>query len=120
MTKPTKSAVARPRGRPSASANAAAGGTTLVFRPDGKGRITLGKLAEGVSGYTATVSADGELHLVPHVEIPAREMWIFENPAVLMAIQQGMQQSREGAVVERDFSQFASDDDAVDDDSLDE
>ena len=115
MPKPTTSAVVRPRGRPRASqTNALQEAPTVIIRPDSKGRITLGKLATGVSGFMVEVGPEGDLHLVPQIEIPAREKWIFENPEVLASIQRGMQQSRDGAVVEADFSQYATDDDADD------
>jgi len=41
------------------------------FRPDSKGRITLGKLAEGVSSYRARRQKDGRIVLEPFVEVPA-------------------------------------------------
>lgn len=43
------------------------------LRPDSKGRITLGKLAEGVSSYRARRQKDGKILLEPFVEIPADE-----------------------------------------------
>ena len=43
------------------------------LRPDSKGRITLGKLADGVSSYRARRQADGKIVLEPFVEIPADE-----------------------------------------------
>ena len=87
--------------------------STTIYRPDSKGRITLGRLAKGVSGFMASVGEEGDLHLVPLIEIPAREKWIFENPDILTAIQVGMKQSRDGHVVECDFSQFAAKDDEM-------
>ena len=50
------------------------------LRPDAKGRITLGKLAEGVSSYRARRQKDGKIVLEPFVEIPAEERWLYENP----------------------------------------
>src|SRR6476469_8752875 len=49
------------------------------LRPDSKGRITLGKLADGVSSYRARRQADGKIVLEPFIEIPADERWLYEN-----------------------------------------
>ena len=82
-------------------------GKPFLVRPDGKGRITLGAVARGVSGFVVSKDAEGTLTLVPQMEIPAREIWIWQNPSVMQALTEGMQQSRDGKVVEVDFSQFA-------------
>ncbi|MEK7661086.1 MAG: hypothetical protein AAB680_03490 [Pseudomonadota bacterium] len=42
------------------------------LRPDAKGRITLGKLAEGVSSFRATIGENGTIVLEPFAEIPTR------------------------------------------------
>ena len=36
-----------------------------MVRPDAKGRITLGHLAKGVSGYTVTETSDHKIILAP-------------------------------------------------------
>lgn len=43
----------------------------LTIRPDAKGRITLGRLARGVSSFRATTDAMGRIILEPYTEIPA-------------------------------------------------
>jgi hypothetical protein len=53
------------------------------LRPDSKGRITLGKLADGVSSFRARGQADGKIVLEPFVEIPADERWLYENRKAL-------------------------------------
>lgn len=70
--------------------------TTAVLRPDTKGRISLGKLAYGVSGFA--INADDPHHIVltPLVEIPAREKWLFENPDALNRVQEGLKQASKG------------------------
>lgn len=50
-----------------------------ILRPDTKGRITLGKLAENISGFEVTVE-NGKIILEPLVEIPARELQSCKNP----------------------------------------
>ena len=42
-----------------------------TVRPDAKGRITLGRIAEGVSSYIITQDKNNRIILEPQVEIPA-------------------------------------------------
>ena len=82
----------------------------LTIRPDSKGRITLGKLARGVSSFQATLDAEGRIILEPYAEIPAREKWLFENKSALTAVREGLEQSTQGKVRTRgSFAQFAND-----------
>lgn len=82
----------------------------LTIRPDAKGRITLGRLARGVSSFQATLDAEGRIILEPYAEIPAREKWLFENPTALSAVREGLEQSAQGKVRMRgSFAQFAND-----------
>lgn len=78
-----------------------------VVRPDGKGRIYLGSITEGVSGYLLSRDNEGTITLIPQVEIPAREIWLWKTPGVYQAIQEGLEQSRNGQVSEMDFSAYA-------------
>ncbi len=90
------------------SANKEALGTTV--RPDSKGRITLGKLAKGVSSYRVELQPDQSLVLTPMAEVPAYEKWLWENPKALEAVKQGLKESTEGqAKLAGDFSQHAPD-----------
>lgn len=50
-----------------------------MVRPDSKGRITLGRLAQGVSGFSVIKDENNRLILEPYAEIPAREKWLFDN-----------------------------------------
>ena len=83
-----------------------------VVRPDSKGRITLGSLTKGISSFVVVKDKDGRLTLEPYKEIPAREAWLFENPAALDKVRQGFADAAAGRLHDRgDFSQFAEDDD---------
>ena len=68
-------------------------------RPDSKGRITLGKLAEGVSSYGIRVESHGKITLEPYAEIPARERWLFENPEALHRVRKGLAEAEAGQTV---------------------
>ncbi len=69
---------------------------TQQLRPDSKGRITLGKLARGVSSFHARRLEDGNIILEPYTEIPAREAWLFENATALGAVKKGLAQAAKG------------------------
>lgn len=81
-----------------------------IVRPDTKGRITLGRLSNGVSGYVITETKDHKLILTPYIEIPAREKWLFENKEALKKVQKGLQDAAEGKVTTKgSFAKFADD-----------
>ena len=77
----------------------------ITVRPDAKGRITLGKLAEGLSGFKVTKNSDGSFHLLPLKEIPEREMWLYRNPEAMAAVLEGLEDSKAGRV--HDLGSFA-------------
>ena len=83
----------------------------LTFHPDAKGRITLGKLAEGVSSFRGHREKDGSIVLRPYVEIPAREAWLYKNPKALAMVDQGLRESAEGKTVSLgSFAQYLNED----------
>ena len=85
-----------------------------ILKPDSKGRITLGKLAKGVSSFRAFVKND-HIILEPYTEIPLREKWLYENPAILNRVQEGLRQSARGEVVSLgDFSKYIGENKDVD------
>ena len=82
-----------------------------LVRPDSKGRITLGRLAKGVSGYKITETKDHKLILDPQVEIPAREKWLFKNRNALKNVEAGLQDAAKGRLSKKgSFAKFANDD----------
>lgn len=84
---------------------------TQHLRPDSKGRITLGKLAQGVSSFRARRLDDGNIILEPFAEIPAREAWLFENASALDAVKAGLAQASAGKTRSLgSFAQFADED----------
>ena len=78
-----------------------------TIRPDAKGRVNLGKLAQGISSFRIT--NDGEkIILEPYVEIPAREKWLFDNPEVLAQVKTGLAQVGAGKAKSLgSFTQYA-------------
>jgi hypothetical protein len=73
------------------------------LRPDAKGRITLGKLAEGVSSYRARRQTDGKIVLEPFVEIPADERWLYENEKALESVRRGLADAKAGRLTRKSF-----------------
>lgn len=85
---------------------------TIQVRPDSKGRITLGRFAEGVSSFRVSEQPGGAVLLEPMVEIPARESWLFENKAALQSIRRGLAQSAKGETRSRgSFAKYADEKD---------
>ena len=83
------------------------------IKPDGKGRIYLGKLAEGVSGFAVKVDKHHRIILDPLVEIPAREKWLFDNKVALKSVKQGIEEARGGKLHDLgSFAQYLDEDDA--------
>ena len=82
---------------------------TKTLRPDAKGRITLGKLAEGVTGFAVSVDENHRIILEPLAEIPAREKWLFENKIALNQVAQGIKEAAQGKLTKKDFSKYLDD-----------
>jgi hypothetical protein len=55
----------------------------IILRPDSKGKINIGELAQGVSSYRVVIGENGVLTLYPYAEIPFSEKWIFDNKELL-------------------------------------
>lgn len=78
-----------------------------TLRPDSKGRITLGNLAAGASSFKAYRDAQGRIILEPQIEVPAAEAWLWQNPAAMQSVQEGLKDSAEGRIVQRgSFARF--------------
>ena len=81
-----------------------------TVRPDLKGRITLGELAKGVSGFRIVVANEQQIILEPLVEIPACEKWLLENKTALKQVKKGMENSAKGKLVNRgSFAKYIDD-----------
>ncbi len=78
--------------------------------PDERGRITLGKIAEGVSSYKLSRHKDGSLTLTPMAEIPARELWLWKNEGALASVLRGLEQAKRGEIEPLDLSTLPDDD----------
>lgn len=78
-----------------------------MVKPDAKGRITLGRMAEGVSHFHISCDDQHRIILEPLVEIPAYEKWLFDNKIALNKVVKGLQDSAKGRVSSRgSFSKY--------------
>ncbi|HAU4159336.1 TPA: hypothetical protein ACPHXU_001637 [Legionella anisa] len=84
--------------------------TAKMLRPDAKGRITLGSIARGISGYSMHQEPNGTVILKPFVEIPVKEKWLFENTSALQKVRTGLAQAKNKELVDKgSFSHFSDD-----------
>lgn len=83
---------------------------TKKVRPDSKGRICLGALADGVSSFILSYDGD-KIVLQPLSEIPTSEKWLFENKIALKSLKKGLEQAKSGNLRSKgSFSKYADDD----------
>ncbi len=77
------------------------------LKPDNKGRIHLGKMAEGVIRYRVVTENDGTIKLYPEVAVPLNEVWLYKNDEALKAVINGFEQAKSGEVTDRgSFSNY--------------
>jgi hypothetical protein len=82
-----------------------------MLRPDAKGRITLGHLADGVSGFAVIEGKNHKIILEPYSEIPLHEKWLFDNKSAMKKVNEGLKDAKEGRLVKKgSFIQFIDDD----------
>lgn len=76
-------------------------------QPDSRGRVTLGTVAQS-KNYRVMVNEAGQILLDPVVSIPERELWLWQNPEAIAAVQQGIAQASVGEVQELGaFAEYA-------------
>jgi hypothetical protein len=73
----------------------------FTLRLDGKGRVTFGNLAKGVSSFKVRKNEDGSFLMRPMKEVPEREAWLYNNPEALKAVLEGLADLKAGRVVSR-------------------
>ena len=79
-------------------------GLPKTLRPDAKGRVTLGSLAKGATGFAVSIDKHQRIVLEPLIEIPAHEKWLFDNKAALSQVKKGVDDAAKGNIVKKDFS----------------
>lgn len=81
---------------------------TLVsefMKPDSKKRVSLGEALRGTrvgeAAFNVYRNSLGQVVLDPVKAVPASEAWLYENPAALASVQQGLKESAAGKLVSR-------------------
>lgn len=78
---------------------------------DGRCRVSLGRAgAKPGQRYRVETAPDGAIRLTPVVSVPVRELETLQNPELVLSIQKGLREAREGRTVDRgDFTQYLDD-----------
>ena len=69
---------------------------------DSRNRLTIGELAQGFNRVRLYKNKMGEILLKPVVEIPASELWLFQNKEALENVQKGLKDISEGKISKLD------------------
>ena len=73
---------------------------------DDRNRLTIGDLFKGYKRVRLYKNERGELFLQPTVEIPASELWLFQNKEALKAVRTGLKDASEGKIIKADLDKF--------------
>jgi len=92
-----------------------------VAKLDTKKRVTLGgifkKLKKGnifkdvsIDGFEAFMGTEGDILLRPQASMPARELWVHQNPQIMESLQHGVKDIEEGRTTKvDDVDEFLTD-----------
>ena len=73
---------------------------------DSRNRLTIGELAQGFNRVKLYKNELGEILLKPVVEIPASELWLFNNKKALEDVQKGLKDLSEGKITKLDIDKL--------------
>jgi len=65
---------------------------------DDRNRLTLGELLKGSKRVRLYKNNRGEVLLQPVVEIPASELWLFQDKEALESVRKGLKAAGEGRI----------------------
>lgn len=74
-----------------------------TYTVDERNRITLGTLLKDIRRVRIYRNARGELYLQPLMEIPASEVWLFQNQEALQTVKQGLEDAAQGRISRLDL-----------------
>jgi len=72
-----------------------------ILSVDDRNRITLGKHLKDFKRLKVFQDSRGEILLVPIVEIPASELWLYQNKEIMESLQRGLIDAKAGRIVEK-------------------
>ena len=73
---------------------------------DDRTRITLGDLVKGYKRVKLYKNDRGEVLLQPIAEIPASELWLFQNKEALESVKNGLKDAAEGKISKLDLDEL--------------
>ena len=65
---------------------------------DDRNRLTLGEFMKGSKRVRLYINERGELFLQPVVEVPASEVWLFQNKQASESVKKGLKDAAEGRI----------------------
>lgn len=77
-----------------------------TYTVDDRHRITLGDLIKDTRRVRIYRNARGELLLQPVMEIPAAEVWLFQNQEALTVVKKGLEDAAKGRVSRVDLDKL--------------
>lgn len=72
-----------------------------ILSADDRNRITLGKYLKNFKRLKVYQDSRGEILLVPIVEVPASELWIYQNQNAMESLQKGLSDAKAGRIAEK-------------------
>jgi len=72
-----------------------------VLSADDRNRITLGKYLKNFKRLKVFQDSRGEILLVPIVEVPASELWVYQNQNAMESLQKGLADAKAGRIAEK-------------------
>jgi len=73
---------------------------------DDRNRITLGEFIKGSKRVRLYKNERGEVLLQPLVEIPASELWLYQNREAFDSVQRGLRDAAEGKISRLDLDEL--------------
>jgi len=73
---------------------------------DERNRLTLGEIFKGYKRIRLYKNDRGEVLLQPVVEIPASELWLFQNKDALESVQRGLKEASEGKITKLNLDEL--------------
>ncbi len=65
---------------------------------DSRNRLTIGELVQGLKRVRVYKNKLGEILIKPVVEIPASELWLFQNKEAFESVRKGLKEMSEGKI----------------------
>ncbi|MCX6581852.1 MAG: hypothetical protein NT166_16910 [Candidatus Aminicenantes bacterium] len=65
---------------------------------DDRNRLILGELIKGSKRVRLYKNDHGEFLLMPLIEIPASEIWLYKNKEAMKSVQKGLENAAEGKI----------------------